>query len=175
MNEGGFLNELIPVPDPCRTLQWDVWSGQRKQLCLSCHQARSRVKESSQKLDLLLLSLERCLKGGTPEGLEHTAGVADPLLGPPKSPQSPPSSCPPVFSIRPAALTGIPSAPVQPAPTSPHHLCPSGGQRGNSSQCSVVPNIVTTESPRNHGCCQNYWSTHMTKNHQKNETEGGED
>lgn len=82
-------------------------------LCLSSCQAQLRVQESSQKLDLLRLSLEKCLKennqgpttacrGGQPVNLSEE----------PPSPRSSRPGCPvstssSIFSIRPASLTGI--------------------------------------------------------------------
>ncbi|XP_070760042.1 serine/threonine-protein kinase N2-like [Enoplosus armatus] len=73
-------------------------------------EAQSRVQESSQKLDLLRLSLEKCLKEKNQEPPQPPAGGVDPPEGP-LSPQNsrpdcPLSSSPSVFSIRPASLTG---------------------------------------------------------------------
>ncbi|XP_074527397.1 serine/threonine-protein kinase N2-like isoform X2 [Halichoeres trimaculatus] len=73
-------------------------------------EAQSRVQESSQKLDLLRLSLEKCLKEKSQEPLQVPAGGADASSRPP-SPQNPTpvcrlSSSPSIFSIRPASLTG---------------------------------------------------------------------
>ncbi|XP_040010616.1 serine/threonine-protein kinase N2-like [Xiphias gladius] len=73
-------------------------------------EAQSRVQESSQKLDLLRLSLEKSLKEKNPEPLQQPAGGVDPSEGRP-SPQNsrpgwPLSTSPSVFSIRPASLTG---------------------------------------------------------------------
>ncbi|XP_070690458.1 serine/threonine-protein kinase N2-like isoform X2 [Pempheris klunzingeri] len=73
-------------------------------------EAQSRVQESSQKLGLLRLSLEKCLKEKKQEPLQQPAGGVDPLEGPPFPQNSRPgchlSSSPPIFSIRPASLTG---------------------------------------------------------------------
>lgn len=79
--------------------------------CLSSRQAQSRVQESSQKLDLLRLSLERCLKEKNQEPLQQLAAGVDPLEGPPspqnsRRPGCPLSTSPSMFSIRPASLTG---------------------------------------------------------------------
>ncbi|XP_063345480.1 serine/threonine-protein kinase N2-like isoform X2 [Pelmatolapia mariae] len=68
-------------------------------------EAQSRVQESSQKLGLLQLSLEKCLKEKNQEPLQQPAG------GGPPSTQNPTTGCPlstspSVFSIRPASLTG---------------------------------------------------------------------
>ncbi|XP_041643871.1 serine/threonine-protein kinase N2-like [Cheilinus undulatus] len=71
-------------------------------------EAQSRVQESSQKLDLLRLSLEKCLK--EKESLQLPAGGADPTNRPPSPQNSRPvcqlSTSPSIFSIRPASLTG---------------------------------------------------------------------
>lgn len=80
--------------------------------CLSSHQAQSRVQESSQKLDLLRLSLDKCLKEKSQEPPEQPDEEVDSSLGPPKSPLNPRPGCllstsPSIFSIRPASLTGI--------------------------------------------------------------------
>ncbi|KAM7391077.1 hypothetical protein PAMP_021793 [Pampus punctatissimus] len=74
-------------------------------------EAQSRVQESSQKLDLLRLSLDKCLKDKRQEPVEQPAGEIDSSLGSPKSPQnprtgSPLSTSPSIFSFRPASLTG---------------------------------------------------------------------
>ncbi|XP_045891961.1 serine/threonine-protein kinase N2-like [Micropterus dolomieu] len=73
-------------------------------------EAQSRVQESSQKLDLLRLSLEKCLKEKNQEPLQQPAGGVDPSEGPPSSQNSRPgcslSSSLSIFSIRPASLTG---------------------------------------------------------------------
>ncbi|XP_036954518.1 serine/threonine-protein kinase N2-like [Acanthopagrus latus] len=73
-------------------------------------EAQSRVQESSQKLDLLRLSLEKCLKENNQEPLQQPDGGVDHSEGPP-SPESsrpgcPLSTSPSIFSIRPASLTG---------------------------------------------------------------------
>ncbi|XP_074495594.1 serine/threonine-protein kinase N2-like isoform X1 [Sebastes fasciatus] len=74
-------------------------------------EAQSRVQESSQKLDLLRLSLEKCMKETNQEPLQEppAAGV-DPSEGPPSPQDSRPgrplSTSPSIFSIRPASLTG---------------------------------------------------------------------
>ncbi|XP_053276702.1 serine/threonine-protein kinase N2 [Pleuronectes platessa] len=74
-------------------------------------EAQSRVHESSQKLDLLRRSLEKCLeeKSQEPEPQQPAGGV-HPSQGPPSSqyqrPGCPLSTSPSVFSIRPASLTG---------------------------------------------------------------------
>lgn len=78
--------------------------------CLSSHQAQSRVQESSQKLDILRLSLEKCLKEKNQDPLQQPTGGVDPSTGPLSSQNSSPKE--PVlsssfFSIRPASLTGI--------------------------------------------------------------------
>uniref|UniRef100_A0AAX7VJM4 protein kinase C n=1 Tax=Astatotilapia calliptera TaxID=8154 RepID=A0AAX7VJM4_ASTCA len=75
------------------------------QSSLSSLQAQARVQESSQKLGLLQLSLEKCLKEKKQEPLQQPAG------GGPPSTQNPTTGCPlstspSVFSIRPASLTG---------------------------------------------------------------------
>ncbi|XP_054466100.1 serine/threonine-protein kinase N2-like [Anoplopoma fimbria] len=66
-------------------------------------EAQSRVQESSQKLDLLRLSLEKCTQ-------EKNQEPEDPSEGPPSPPESGPgcplSASPSIFSIRPASLTG---------------------------------------------------------------------
>ncbi|KAM7018756.1 serine/threonine-protein kinase N2-like [Tautogolabrus adspersus] len=73
-------------------------------------EAQSRVEESSQKLDLLRLSLEKCLKEKSQESLQLPAGGAEPSNTPPSPQNSKPvcplSTSPSVFSIRPASLTG---------------------------------------------------------------------
>uniref|UniRef100_A0A7N9ARK3 protein kinase C n=1 Tax=Mastacembelus armatus TaxID=205130 RepID=A0A7N9ARK3_9TELE len=74
-------------------------------------EARSRVQESSQKLDLLRQSLEKCLKEKNREPAQQPGGGVTPSEGPP-SPQSSRPRCPllsrspSIFSIRPASLTG---------------------------------------------------------------------
>ncbi|XP_073321815.1 serine/threonine-protein kinase N2-like [Pagrus major] len=73
-------------------------------------EAQSRVQESSQKLDLLRLSLEKCLKENNQEPLQQPEGGVDHSEGP-LSPQSSRPECllstsPSIFSIRPASLTG---------------------------------------------------------------------
>nr|XP_020450764.1 serine/threonine-protein kinase N2-like [Monopterus albus] len=74
-------------------------------------EAQSRVQESSQKLDLLRLSLEKCLKEKNQEPLLQPAGGVGPSWGPP-SPQSSRPGCPllstspSISSVRPASLTG---------------------------------------------------------------------
>ncbi|XP_070819639.1 serine/threonine-protein kinase N2-like [Chaetodon trifascialis] len=73
-------------------------------------EAQSRVQESSQKLDLLRLSLEKCLKENNQEPLEQPAAGVNPS-DKPSSPCSarpgcPLSTSPSNFSIRPASLTG---------------------------------------------------------------------
>uniref|UniRef100_A0A3Q1I6H4 Protein kinase N3 n=1 Tax=Anabas testudineus TaxID=64144 RepID=A0A3Q1I6H4_ANATE len=80
-------------------------------LFLSSGQAQSRVQELSQKLDLLRLSLEKCLKEKNQDPPLQPTGGADPSEGPlstqtssPKGPML--SSSPSIFSIRPASLTG---------------------------------------------------------------------
>ncbi|TKS78128.1 Serine/threonine-protein kinase N2 [Collichthys lucidus] len=72
-------------------------------------EAQSRVEESSQKLDLLRLSLEKCLKENNPELIQQPVGEVDPSEGT-KSlhssrPECPLSTSPSIFSIRPASLT----------------------------------------------------------------------
>ncbi|XP_026199141.1 serine/threonine-protein kinase N2-like isoform X2 [Anabas testudineus] len=74
-------------------------------------EAQSRVQELSQKLDLLRLSLEKCLKEKNQDPPLQPTGGADPSEGPlstqtssPKGPML--SSSPSIFSIRPASLTG---------------------------------------------------------------------
>ncbi|XP_069580276.1 serine/threonine-protein kinase N2-like isoform X1 [Brachyistius frenatus] len=76
-------------------------------------EAQSRVQESSQKLDLLRLSLERCPKETQSEPLQPPGTELDPSEGPtspqnpgPGCPGCPLSSSPSIFSIRPASLTG---------------------------------------------------------------------
>ncbi|KAI3372115.1 hypothetical protein L3Q82_006963 [Scortum barcoo] len=77
---------------------------------LSSCQAQCREQESSQKLDLLRLSLEKCLRENNQEPVRQPVGGVDPSEGPP-----PPQNCrpgcvlstsPSIFSIRPASLTG---------------------------------------------------------------------
>uniref|UniRef100_A0A674NN99 protein kinase C n=1 Tax=Takifugu rubripes TaxID=31033 RepID=A0A674NN99_TAKRU len=87
---------------PCRT----ITPGR-----LSSHQAQLRVHECSQKLELLRLSLERCLKENSQESLQPPAGRTDGSEEPP-SPHSSTSRCPlstspSLLSIRPASLTGV--------------------------------------------------------------------
>ncbi|XP_071368622.1 serine/threonine-protein kinase N2-like, partial [Centroberyx affinis] len=68
-------------------------------------QAQSRVQESSQKLDLLRLSQEKCLQENTQDPPQSPGHPPPPP--PPETPPSPsPSPSPSVFSIRPASLTG---------------------------------------------------------------------
>uniref|UniRef100_A0A665WQP8 protein kinase C n=1 Tax=Echeneis naucrates TaxID=173247 RepID=A0A665WQP8_ECHNA len=73
-------------------------------------EAQSRVQESSQKLDLLRLSLEKCLKEKNPEPVEQPAEGVDAPEGSPSPQNSRPgcllASSPSFFSIRPASLTG---------------------------------------------------------------------
>lgn len=74
-------------------------------------QAQLRVHECSQKLELLRLSLERCLKESSQESLQPPAGRTDGSEEPP-SPHSSTSRCPlstspSLLSIRPASLTGV--------------------------------------------------------------------
>ncbi|XP_076587365.1 serine/threonine-protein kinase N2-like isoform X2 [Chaetodon auriga] len=73
-------------------------------------EAQSRVQESSQKLDLLRLSLEKCLKENNQEPLKQPAAGVSPSDGPPSPcsarPGCPLSTSPSNFSIRPASLTG---------------------------------------------------------------------
>ncbi|XP_068576887.1 serine/threonine-protein kinase N2-like [Cebidichthys violaceus] len=68
-------------------------------------EAQSRVQESSQKLDLLRLSLEKCTTKK-----EEPEEEVDPSEGPPSprdaGPGCPLSTSPSIFSIRPASLTG---------------------------------------------------------------------
>ncbi|KAM9744660.1 serine/threonine-protein kinase N2-like isoform 2-T2 [Menidia menidia] len=73
-------------------------------------EAQSRVKETSQKLDLLQLSLEKHLKEKQhealqqpEEGTDHTGGLQSSLN---TTHGSSLSTSPSIFSIRPAALTG---------------------------------------------------------------------
>ncbi|XP_029915279.1 serine/threonine-protein kinase N2-like [Myripristis murdjan] len=76
-------------------------------------EARSRVQESSQKLELLRLSLDRCLREATEERPRRPDGGGEQPAGPP-SPGNPPqarllpplSTSPSALSIRPASLTG---------------------------------------------------------------------
>lgn len=81
------------------------------------HQAQSREQESSQKLDLLRLSLEKCLNEKSQEPPQPPpAGGVGPSEGAPTSPQDsrpgrPLSTSPSVYYIRPASLTGINSDP----------------------------------------------------------------
>ncbi|XP_044051156.1 serine/threonine-protein kinase N2-like isoform X2 [Siniperca chuatsi] len=74
-------------------------------------EARSRVQESSQKLDLLQLSLEKCPKEKNQAPLQQNAGGVNSSEGPPSPqisrPGCPLSTSPSIFSIRPASLTGI--------------------------------------------------------------------
>ncbi|CAG5918627.1 unnamed protein product [Menidia menidia] len=74
-------------------------------------EAQSRVKETSQKLDLLQLSLEKHLKEKQhealqqpEEGTDHTGGLQSSLN---TTHGSSLSTSPSIFSIRPAALTGM--------------------------------------------------------------------
>ncbi|XP_059193544.1 serine/threonine-protein kinase N2-like [Centropristis striata] len=74
-------------------------------------EAQSRVQESSQKLDLLRLSLENCMKEKSQEPQQEPAAGGDPAEGPPSPqpdsrPECPLSTSPSIFSIRPASLTG---------------------------------------------------------------------
>ncbi|KAM9858650.1 serine/threonine-protein kinase N2-like [Aulostomus maculatus] len=74
-------------------------------------EAQSRVQESTQKLYLLRLSLETHLEDKNQEPVEQPAGGVDPSLRPPKCPLNPRRGYPlssslPIFSIRPASLTG---------------------------------------------------------------------
>ncbi|KAL7391408.1 hypothetical protein ABVT39_008987 [Epinephelus coioides] len=73
-------------------------------------EAQSRVQESSQKLDLLRLSLEKCMKEKSQEPLQEPEAGIDPSegsLSPHESrPGCPLSTSPSIFSIRPASLTG---------------------------------------------------------------------
>ncbi|XP_071339926.1 serine/threonine-protein kinase N2-like isoform X3 [Trachinotus anak] len=73
-------------------------------------EAQSRVQESSQKLDLLRLSLENCLKEKNREPLQQPAGGVDTSGGTLSTQNSTPgcplSTSPSIFSIRPASLTG---------------------------------------------------------------------
>ncbi|KAM3868401.1 serine/threonine-protein kinase N2-like [Diretmus argenteus] len=100
-------------------------------------EAQSRVQESSQKLDLLRLSLEKRLKGKTEDHPRHPVGDDDQSTGSPP-PEKPKQGClqsslsPSVFSIKPASLTGkvevrllgcedlIKSEPDQVTHTTPH-------------------------------------------------------
>ncbi|KAM4576051.1 serine/threonine-protein kinase N2-like isoform 2-T4 [Odontesthes bonariensis] len=73
-------------------------------------EAQSRVQESSQKLDILRLSLEKCLKEKPFEALQQPEEGVDPSGGP-QSPLNPTHECPlssspSIFSIRPASLNG---------------------------------------------------------------------
>eukprot|EP00066_Takifugu_rubripes_P024566 XP_011613832.1 PREDICTED: serine/threonine-protein kinase N2-like [Takifugu rubripes] len=77
-------------------------------------EAQLRVHECSQKLELLRLSLERCLKENSQESLQPPAGRTDGSEEPP-SPHSSTSRCPlstspSLLSIRPASLTAEVSA-----------------------------------------------------------------
>ncbi|XP_035495122.2 serine/threonine-protein kinase N2-like isoform X1 [Scophthalmus maximus] len=75
-------------------------------------EAQSREQESSQKLDLLRLSLEKCLNEKSQEPPQPPpAGGVGPSEGAPTSPQDsrpgrPLSTSPSVYYIRPASLTG---------------------------------------------------------------------
>ncbi|XP_047446966.1 serine/threonine-protein kinase N2-like isoform X2 [Mugil cephalus] len=70
-------------------------------------EAQSQVEESSQKLDLLQLSLEKCLKEKNQESLQRPVGEGIHPTGGPPSPQNHRPGCPlSIFSIRPASLTG---------------------------------------------------------------------
>uniref|UniRef100_A0A674P7C7 protein kinase C n=1 Tax=Takifugu rubripes TaxID=31033 RepID=A0A674P7C7_TAKRU len=89
-------------------------SGGDQNRRLSSHQAQLRVHECSQKLELLRLSLERCLKENSQESLQPPAGRTDGSEEPP-SPHSSTSRCPlstspSLLSIRPASLTAEVSA-----------------------------------------------------------------
>ncbi|XP_035514516.1 serine/threonine-protein kinase N2-like [Morone saxatilis] len=73
-------------------------------------EAQSRVQESSQKLDLLRMSLEKFPKENNQEPLQQPEGAVEPSEGT-VSPQNsrpgcPLSTSPSIFSIRPASLTG---------------------------------------------------------------------
>ncbi|XP_051277722.1 serine/threonine-protein kinase N2-like [Dicentrarchus labrax] len=73
-------------------------------------EAQSRVQESSQKLDLLRMSLEKFPKENNQEPLQQPAGGVEPSEGT-VSPQNSRPGCslstsPSIFSIRPASLTG---------------------------------------------------------------------
>ncbi|XP_033973506.1 serine/threonine-protein kinase N2-like [Trematomus bernacchii] len=97
-------------------------------------EAQTRVQESSQKLDLLRLSLDKCKK----ENNQEPAGGAVPsegTLSPKNSrPGCPLSTSPSIFSFRPAFLTGklevrlLGCEDVLTSRTNPeqeNHLCPS--------------------------------------------------
>ncbi|XP_014185289.1 serine/threonine-protein kinase N2 isoform X3 [Haplochromis burtoni] len=91
---------LVLAKDVVKELE-GISSLDRKALA----EAQARVQESSQKLGLLQLSLEKCLKEKKQEPLQQPAG------GGPPSTQNPTTGCPlstspSVFSIRPASLTG---------------------------------------------------------------------
>ncbi|XP_076007171.1 serine/threonine-protein kinase N2-like [Genypterus blacodes] len=73
-------------------------------------EAQSRVEESTQKLDLLQLSLEKSLKEKGLKSTWQSAGGIDPSAGTP-FPQNPSLHCPlptspSIYSIKPASLTG---------------------------------------------------------------------
>ncbi|XP_067376005.1 serine/threonine-protein kinase N2-like isoform X3 [Channa argus] len=75
-------------------------------------EAQFRVQESSQKLDLLRLSLEKCLKEKKQELSQQPAEGVDSSEGPPSTQNSTPkcpmlSSSPSNVSMRPASVTGI--------------------------------------------------------------------
>ncbi|XP_068166319.1 serine/threonine-protein kinase N2-like [Antennarius striatus] len=73
-------------------------------------EASTRVQECSQKLDLLRLSLEKCLKESNQEPPKQPEGAGDPTDRPPSQESSRGGSLlspsPSVLSIRPASLTG---------------------------------------------------------------------
>ncbi|KAF3695362.1 Serine/threonine-protein kinase N2 [Channa argus] len=74
-------------------------------------EAQFRVQESSQKLDLLRLSLEKCLKEKKQELSQQPAEGVDSSEGPPSTQNSTPkcpmlSSSPSNVSMRPASVTG---------------------------------------------------------------------
>ncbi|KAA8592445.1 hypothetical protein FQN60_017900 [Etheostoma spectabile] len=73
-------------------------------------EAQLRVQESSQKLHLLQLSLEKCMKEKNQKPPQEPAGEFEPSEGPPSPqdsrPECPLSNSPSIFSIKPAFLTG---------------------------------------------------------------------
>lgn len=68
------------------------------------------MRECSQKLELLRVSLEKCLKENNQESLQPPAGRSEEPPSPHSStPKCPLSTSPSLLSIRPASLTGVQS------------------------------------------------------------------
>ncbi|XP_068454989.1 serine/threonine-protein kinase N2-like [Clinocottus analis] len=90
-------------PDSCTDGGQSLWVMTP---CERITQAESRVLESSQKLGLLTLSLERCSEGKIQDPEERV----QPAQGPPspgdRGPGRPLPTSPSIFSMKPASLTG---------------------------------------------------------------------